>query len=70
MVLLWLELLAIWALKGVQLEGPERDILKEIYQENWKNDQKELVAKAVRELWQALSKTVHFAKWSEDEGLL
>jgi len=29
-VLLWPELLAIQALEGVQLEGPERDILREI----------------------------------------
>jgi len=28
------------------------------------------VAKAARELWQAASKTVHSAKWSEEEGLL
>jgi len=28
------------------------------------------VAKAARELWQALSKTVCSAEWSEDEGLL
>ena len=51
MVLLWLELLAIWALEGVQLEGLEKDILREIRQENQKGDQKEPVAKAARELW-------------------
>jgi len=28
------------------------------------------VVKAARELWQAASKTVHFAEWSEEEGLL
>jgi len=28
------------------------------------------VAKTARELWQALSKIVCSAKWSEDEGLL
>ena len=37
-VLLQLELLAIWALEGVQLEGPEKDILREIRQENQKED--------------------------------
>ena len=70
MVLLWPELLAIWALKGVQLEGLERDILREIRQGNQKEDQKEPVAKAARELWQASSKTVHSIEWLEDEGLL
>ena len=49
-VLLWLELLAVQALEGVQLEGPERDILREIHQGNQKEDQEEPVAKAAREL--------------------
>jgi len=62
--------LAIRALKGVQLEGPEKDILREIRQRNQKGNQKELVAKAARELQQVSSKTVRSAEWSEDEGLL
>jgi len=49
-VLLRTELLAIRALKGVQLEELERDILREIRQENQKGDQEEPVAKAAREL--------------------
>jgi len=57
-VLLRPELLTIQALEGVQLEGPEKDILREIRQGNWKGDQEEPVAKAVRELWQALGKIV------------
>ena len=69
-VLLQLELLAIQALEGVQLKGPEQDILKEIHQGNQKGDQEEPVAKAARELRQASSKTVCSAEWSEDEGLL
>jgi len=70
MVLLQLELLAIRALKGVQLEGLKQDILREIYQGNWKGNQEEPVAKTARELWQALSKMVHSVEWSEDKGLL
>jgi len=62
--------LAIRALEGVQLEGLEKDILREIRQGNQKGDQKEPVAKAARELQQASSKTVRSAEWSEDEGLL
>jgi len=69
-ILLRPELLAIRALKGVQLEGPEKDILREICQGNQKGDQEELVAKAARELRQASSKTVCSAEWSEDKGLL
>ena len=49
-VLLRPELFAIQALKEVQLEGLERDILREIRQENQKGDQEKPVAKAAREL--------------------
>jgi len=62
--------LAIQALEGVQLEGPEKNILRKICQGNQKGDQEELVAKAARELWQVLSKMAYSAEWSEDEGLL
>jgi len=70
MVHLQLELFAIQALKGVQLEGPECDIFREIHQGNQKDNQEEPVAKAVRELWQAAGKTVHSVEWLEDRGLL
>ena len=46
MVLLRPELIAVQVLEGLHLEGPERDMLKEIRQGN----QKEPVAKAAREL--------------------
>jgi len=52
------------------MEGLERDILREICQGNQRGDQEEPVAKAARELWQAVSKTVRSAEWSEEEGLL
>jgi len=69
-VLLWPELIAVWALKGLHLEGPEWDILREIRQGNQKSNQEEPVAKAVRELWQASSKTVRSVEWLEDDGVL
>jgi len=69
-VLLRPELLAIRALKGIQSEGPEKDILREIHQGNQKGDQEELVAKTARELRQALGKTVCSAEWSEDDRVL
>jgi len=69
-VLLRLELLAIQALEGVQMEGPEKDILKEIRQGNQRGDQEEPVAKAARELQQAASKMIRSAEWSEEKGLL
>ena len=52
------------------MEGPEKDILREICQGNQKGDQEEPVAKVVRELWQALGKIVHSVKWLEDGGVL
>jgi len=62
--------LAIRALKEVQLEGLEQDILREIHQGNQKGDQEEPIAKIARELWQASSKTVRSAEWSEDDRVL
>jgi len=52
------------------LEGPERDILREIHQGNQKGDQEEPVAKAARKLRQASSKMVRSVEWLEDKGLL
>jgi len=49
-VLLQPELIAVRALEGLHLEGPERDMLREICQGNQKGNQEEPVAKAVREL--------------------
>jgi len=69
-VLLRPELLAIRALKGVQMKRPEKDILREICQGNQRGDQEEPVAKVVRELRQAASKMVRSMEWSEEEGLL
>jgi len=70
MVLLRPELIAVRALEGLHLEGPERDMLREICQGNQKGEQEEPVAKAARELWQASSKTVCSAEWSEEDGVL
>jgi len=70
MVFLRPELIAVQALEGLHLEGPERDMLREICQGNQRGDQKEPVAKAARELQQALSKTVHSVEWSEDDRVL
>jgi len=49
-VLLQPELIAVQALEGLHLEGPERDMLREIRQGNQKGKQEEPVAKAAREL--------------------
>jgi len=69
-VLLQPELLVIRALERVQLEGPEKDILREICQGNQKGDQEKPMAKVARELRQTSSKMVCSAEWLEDKGLL
>jgi len=51
------------------MEGLEKNILREVRQGNQRGDQEEPVAKAARELRQAVGKTVHSVEWSE-EGLL
>jgi len=45
-------------------------MLREIHQGNQKDNQEEPIAKAARELWQASSKTVCSAEWSEEDGVL
>jgi len=70
MILLRPELFTIRALEGIQLEGLEKDILREICRENQKGNQEEPVAKAARKLRQTSGKTVHSAEWSEDNGVL
>jgi len=69
-ILLQLELFAIQALEGIQSEGPEKDILREICRENQKGDQEEPVVKTARELRQTSGKTVHSVEWLEDDGVL
>ena len=69
-VLLRPELIAVQALEGLHLEGLEQDILREIRQGNQKGDQKEPIAKAARELWQASSKMVHSTEWLEEDKVL
>jgi len=69
-VLLRPELIAVQALEGLHLEGPEQDMLREIRQGNQRGEQEEPVAKAARELRQASSKTVHSTEWSDEDGVL
>jgi len=69
-VLLRPELIAVWALEGLHLEGLERDMLREIHQGNQRGNQEEPVAKAARELQQASSKTVCSVEWSEENRVL
>jgi len=45
-------------------------MLREICQGNQRGEQEEPVAKAARKLWQASSKMVRSAEWSEEDGVL
>ena len=69
-ILLRPELIAVQALEGLHLEGPERNILREIRQGNQKGNQEEPVAKAARKLQQTSSKMVYSAEWLEEDGVL
>jgi len=69
-ILLRPELIAVRALERLHLEGPERDMLREIHQGNQRGKQEEPVAKAAREFRQASSKMVRSAEWSEEDGVL
>jgi hypothetical protein len=65
------ELFRIHALAGVQLEGEERNILREVRRSLKVDDQEESVAKAARELRKDKSRgTVKSAEWSESDGSL
>jgi len=70
MVLLRPELIAVQALEKLYLEGPERDMLREIRQGNQRGEQEEPIAKAARELQQASSKTVCSTEWLEEDRVL
>jgi len=70
MVLLQPELIAVQALEELYLEGPERDMLREIRQGNQRDEQEEPIAKAARELQQASSKTVCSTEWLEEDRVL
>jgi hypothetical protein len=65
------ELFRIHALAGVQLEGEERNILREVWRSLKDDAQEESVVKAARELWKDKSRgTIKSTEWSESDGLL
>jgi len=45
-------------------------MLREIHQENQRDEQEEPIAKAARELRQASSKMVHSVEWLEEDRVL
>ena len=69
-ILLYPELLAIQALKGVQLVRAELSILAKVWKGNHFRDLKEPVVKAALKLQQSTNRMVHFLKWLNIDGLL
>jgi len=62
--------LAVRALKGIELTGIEQKILSDIYKRNRNGDQEEPIAKAARELQSSANEAVHSSEWSNVDGLL
>jgi hypothetical protein len=57
-------------LKGLELIGEEKEILKEIRREIESGEKEEPVAKAVKELQKTLACSVQSSEWSQSQGLL
>jgi len=70
MVLLKPEHFAIRAIEGVQIQGEERDFLKEIRKGNREGSQEEAVVKAVQEMRKAGERSLRGSEWSEEDDLL
>jgi len=64
------ELFLIRVLEGVQVEGEERDFLKEIRRGNKDGDQEEAVVKAVTEMRKAGERSLRASEWKEEGDLL
>src|SRR6202522_3595950 len=69
-VLLTPDLFAIRALKGLELIGEEKEILREIRRETESGEKEEGVAKAVKELQKMSARSVQSSEWSQSQGLL
>jgi hypothetical protein len=64
------ELFAIRALEGVQAEGEEREILKEIRRRNLVPEEEDVVVTAVKALKGVSGRGMVSAEWREDQGVL
>lgn len=69
-ILLYLELLAVQALEGLELIEVEHSILAKVHKGNHSRDQEELVAKAALELQKSFTRIVHSLEWTNIDGLL
>jgi len=58
-ILLCLEMFAIWALEDVELKGTEKNMLSDICKDNHNRDQEEPIAWTAHKLQQSLSQTVY-----------
>ena len=70
MVLLTPNFFAIRALKGLEMLGEEKDILKEIWCETESGSKEEVVVKAIKKLMKSLTRSVKSLEWSLENGIL
>src|SRR6204780_5094832 len=64
------KLFAIRALKGLELSGPEVNILHDIHKGIKAPLEEESVAKAVQALRKSSTKTLHAGEWTDSEGVI
>ena len=69
-VILYPELLAIYALEEVKLKGLKKDLFSKIWHGNRTRDQEKPMAKVVQELQQLANKMVYSIEWSNVDSLL
>ena len=68
-VLLTPKLFAVHALEGLEVAGPELDILRDI-RKGVKELEEESVAKAVKQLRKSSARSLRSGEWSDRDGLL
>ena len=68
-VLLRPKLFTVCAMEGLQLIGPEQDILRDI-RKGVKHPEEEPITRAAQELPKSSARSMHSAEWSEHNGLL
>jgi hypothetical protein len=60
---------AVWAPKGMMMEGAEQNILWEVWKGVWEGQSEDAVMSAMRELGRLKRKTVQSSEWSQENGL-
>src|ERR1700733_7647124 len=63
------EFFAVCALEGLTVEGPERDIMREVQKGVCEGKHEDAVLVAMKELERSKGKTLRSSEWAQDKGL-